>query len=162
VPGAVETLNEVVAASVPVVFATNNASRPPSAVEHHLQQLEQRNRASLRTWRDRRRLRPPPARSRRLHCGSRRTLGDRQRPLSHHGQGIEPRQTAEPAWLRTIFRYDRDKVGVSARDPHRLRCIFGTASAEAGVDLAVIQALPDHTYLKAAFDADRPRIRADG
>lgn len=39
VPGAVETLNAVFDASVPVVFATNNASRTPSAVENHLLQL---------------------------------------------------------------------------------------------------------------------------
>lgn len=39
VPGAVETLNRVVADGVGVVFATNNASRPPDAVSHHLLEL---------------------------------------------------------------------------------------------------------------------------
>jgi ribonucleotide monophosphatase NagD (HAD superfamily) len=39
VPGAVPTLNSVLAAGVPVEFATNNASRPPAAVGDHLRQL---------------------------------------------------------------------------------------------------------------------------
>lgn len=39
VPGAVETLNRVVGDDVPVVFATNNASRPPDSVGHRLREL---------------------------------------------------------------------------------------------------------------------------
>lgn len=39
VPGAVETLDAVVRTGVPVVFATNNASRPPAAVGEHLRRL---------------------------------------------------------------------------------------------------------------------------
>lgn len=39
VPGAVETLNEVVAGGVEMVFATNNASRPPEDVAEHLREL---------------------------------------------------------------------------------------------------------------------------
>ena len=38
VPGAIAALNTVVA-GVPVAFATNNASRPPAAVGHHLRRL---------------------------------------------------------------------------------------------------------------------------
>ncbi|HWD01616.1 MAG TPA: HAD-IIA family hydrolase [Amycolatopsis sp.] len=39
IPHAVETLNKVLADHVPVVFATNNASRPPEDVGDHLRKL---------------------------------------------------------------------------------------------------------------------------
>lgn len=79
-----------------------------------------------------------------------------------------------PAGLRTIFRYHRGKAGVPAGHPHALRHTFGTALAEAGVDLAVMQALLGHahvdttaryihlapTHVKAEFDAARDRQRA--
>ncbi|MDE8649974.1 tyrosine-type recombinase/integrase [Rhodococcus qingshengii] len=79
-----------------------------------------------------------------------------------------------PAGLRTIFRYHRLKAGVPAGHPHALRHTFGTAMAEAGVDLAVMQALLGHahvdttaryihlapTHVKAEFDAARTRLRA--
>ena len=39
VPGAVETVNRLTADDVPVVFATNNASRSPTAVGHQLREL---------------------------------------------------------------------------------------------------------------------------
>lgn len=81
-----------------------------------------------------------------------------------------------PAGLRTIFRYHREKTGVAAGHPHALRHTFGTALAEAGVDLSVMQALLGHahvdtsaryihlapTHVKAEFDAARARIRARG
>jgi site-specific recombinase XerD len=88
----------------------------------------------------------------------------------HRGQPL----TA--AGLRTIFRYHRDKTGVTAGHPHALRHSFGTALAEAGVDLAVIQALLGHAHVdssvgyihlapvrvRAAYDAARDRQRARG
>src|SRR6266566_5669813 len=88
---------------------------------------------------------------------------NRGRPLSAEG-------------LRRVFRYHRGKAGVPAGHPHALRHTFGTALAEAGVDLSVMQALMGHDHVdsaaayihlspvrvKAEFDAARDRIRARG
>ncbi|MGC9156390.1 MAG: tyrosine-type recombinase/integrase, partial [Ferrimicrobium sp.] len=88
----------------------------------------------------------------------------------HRGQPL----TSEG--LRRIFRYHRQKAGVPAGHPHALRHSFGTALAEAGVDLAVIQALMGHdhvdsaaayihlspTHVRRAFDEARARQRQDG
>ena len=79
------------------------------------------------------------------------------------------------AGLRRIFRYHREISGVTGAHPHALRHTFGTALAEAGVDLAVMQALLGHTHIdttaryvhlapthvKAEFDAARQRQRAN-
>jgi len=78
-----------------------------------------------------------------------------------------------PAGLRTVFRYHRDLSGVGAGAPHAFRHTFGTALAEAGVDMAVMQALLGHahvdttaryihltpTHVKAQYDAARTRQR---
>jgi integrase/recombinase XerD len=83
-------------------------------------------------------------------------------------------QPLTPAGLRTIFRYHRITSGVAGGHPHALRHTFGTALAEAGVDLAVMQALLGHTHIdttaryvhlapvhvKAEFDAARDRQRS--
>jgi len=88
-------------------------------------------------------------------------------------KGAHRGQPLTPAGLRTIFRYHRARAGVPAGHPHSLRHSFGTALAEAGVDLAVIQALlgPDHvdssaayihlapTHVRASYDAARARQR---
>jgi len=86
----------------------------------------------------------------------------------HRGQPL----TA--AGLRRVFRYHREISGVAAGHPHALRHSFGTALAEAGVDLAVLQALMGHdhvdssaayihlapAHVRAAYDAARGRQRA--
>jgi site-specific recombinase XerD len=83
-------------------------------------------------------------------------------------------QPLTAAGLRTIFRYHRGISGIAGGHPHALRHTFGTALAEAGVDLAVMQALLGHAHVdttaryihlapahvKAEFDAARERIRA--
>ena len=86
----------------------------------------------------------------------------------HRGQPL----TA--AGLRRVFRYHREVSGVTAGHPHALRHSFGTALAEAGVDLPVLQALMGHdhvdssaayihlapAHVRAAYDAARERQRA--
>ena len=90
------------------------------------------------------------------------------------GQGAAPGQLLTPAGLRRVFRYHRQISGVTAGHPHALRHSFGTALAEAGVDLAVLQALMGHdhvdssaayihlapAHVRAAYDAARQRQRA--
>lgn len=80
-------------------------------------------------------------------------------------------QPLTPAGLRTVFRYHRGLTGITNAHPHALRHTFGSAMAEAGVDLVVMQALLGHTHIdttaryvhlapthvKAEFDAARNR-----
>lgn len=88
-------------------------------------------------------------------------------------KGANRGQPLTAAGLRTVFRYHRERSGVSAGHPHALRHSFGTALAEAGVDLSVIQALMGHdhvdssaayihlapSFLREEFDAARARLR---
>src|SRR5690242_21047431 len=39
IPGSVQTLNHLTTQDIAIVFATNNASRPPDAVGNHLREL---------------------------------------------------------------------------------------------------------------------------
>jgi site-specific recombinase XerD len=102
-----------------------------------------------------------------------RPEGDRD-TLFLVAKGPHRGQPLTPAGLRTVFRYHRAKTGVPAGHPHALRHSFGTALAEAGVDLAVLQALMGHdhvdssaayihlspAHVRAAYDAARDRQRA--
>jgi site-specific recombinase XerD len=103
-----------------------------------------------------------------------------ERPESGSGRlflvakGPNRGQPLTAAGLRTIFRYHRGLTGITGGHPHALRHTFGTALAEAGVDLAVMQALLGHAHVdttaryihlapahvKAEFDAARARIRS--
>jgi len=103
-----------------------------------------------------------------------------ERPQSEAGElflvakGPHRGRPLTPAGLRTVFRYHRARAGVPAGHPHALRHSFGTALAEAGVDLAVLQALLGHdhvdsaaayvhlapAHVRAAYDAARARQRA--
>ncbi|MGH9284482.1 MAG: tyrosine-type recombinase/integrase [Acidimicrobiales bacterium] len=62
----------------------------------------------------------------------------------HRGQPLSA------AGLRRVFRYHREKAAVPAGHPHALRHTFGTALAEAGVDVAVMQALMGHDHVDSA------------
>jgi len=89
-------------------------------------------------------------------------------------KGANRGQPLTAAGLRRVFRYHREISGVAAGHPHALRHTFGTALAEAGVDLPVLQALMGHdhadssaayihlapAHVRAAYDAARERQRA--
>ena len=89
------------------------------------------------------------------------------------GKGPHRGQPLSGEGLRRIFRYHREKTGVVAGHPHALRHSFGTALAEAGVDLAVMQALMGHdhvdstaayihlspSHVRRSFDEARARQR---
>jgi site-specific recombinase XerD len=103
-----------------------------------------------------------------------------ERPESDHNhlflvaKGPNRGRPLTAAGLRTIFRYHRGVTGIVGGNPHALRHTFGTALAEAGVDLAVMQALLGHAHVdttaryihlapahvKAEFDAARDRLRS--
>ena len=90
-------------------------------------------------------------------------------------KGLTRGQPLSVAGLRRVFRYHREISGVTGGHPHALRHTFGTALAEVGVDLAVMQALLGHAHIdttaryvhlspvhvKAEFDAARSRQRAN-
>jgi site-specific recombinase XerD len=76
--------------------------------------------------------------------------------------------------LRRVFRYHREIAGVPAGHPHALRHSFGTALAEAGIDVSVMQALMGHdhvdsvaayihlspAHVRRSYDEARARQRA--
>ena len=68
-------------------------------------------------------------------------------------------QPLTPAGLRTVFRYHRAKADVPAGHPHALRHTFGTALAEAGVDLPVMQALLGHSHVDTCLLYTSPSPR---
>lgn len=62
----------------------------------------------------------------------------------HRGQPLSA------ACVRRVFRYHRGKTGLATGHSHALRHTFGTALAEAGVDVAVMQALMGHDHVGSA------------
>jgi len=73
-----------------------------------------------------------------------------ERKLFVVAKGPHRGQPLSAEGLRRVFRYHREKAGVPAGHPHALRHSFGTALAEAGVDLAVMQALMGHDHVDSA------------
>ena len=87
--------------------------------------------------------------------------------------GSESKPTEPRCYRKSIKAYLKQATVRQVR-PHALRHTFGTALAEAGVDLAVMQALLGHAHVdttaryvhlapahvKAEFDAARERIRS--
>ena len=66
------------------------------------------------------------------------------------GKGPRRGRPLTAAGLRSLFRYNGARAGVPGAHPHALRHSFGTALAEAGVDLAVIQALLGHDQIDSS------------
>lgn len=66
------------------------------------------------------------------------------------GKGPRRGEPLSAEGLRALFRYHRARSGVGAGHPHALRHSFGTALAEAGVDLPVIQALMGHEHIDSS------------
>lgn len=99
-----------------------------------------------------------------------------QRALFVVAKGPHRGRPLSAAGLRAVFRYHRARAGAPRAHPHALRHTFGTALAEAGVDLPVIQELLGHehvdssiryihlapAHVRAAFDAARETQRARG
>lgn len=73
-----------------------------------------------------------------------------QRTLFVVAKGPRRGQPLTYEGMRRVFRYHRERAGVPAGHPHSLRHSFGTALAEAGVDVAVMQALMGHDHVDSA------------
>ena len=83
-----------------------------------------------------------------------------ERALFVVAKGPHRGRPLSPAGLRAVFRYHRARSGAPRAHPHALRHTFGTALAEAGIDLPVICSVTSTSIRRSAMSISRRRTCA--